>query len=231
MLFDLVERCPFGIYIVDSQFRIANVNAGSKDGTFRNVRPLIGRRFDEAIRIIWPESVAEIIARFRHTLETGEPYFSKNYIQPRADVPSVEAYEWSCTELRFPTDSSASSDYFDSTRLRRTEVELHEATAKFSSVFNQSGIFGIMDVHGYLREVNDLAVDACGYTKRRSSASRSGIRPGGVGRRMSRPGSGKRRGMRCWAACSGRSFDTGWRTARSASLTSRCTPFAMRPAQ
>ena len=38
--------------------------------------------------------------------------------------------------------------------------------AKFEALFNQSGIFaGIMDLQGYMREVNDLAVDACGYTR------------------------------------------------------------------
>jgi PAS domain S-box-containing protein len=40
------------------------------------------------------------------------------------------------------------------------------ATAKFEAVFNQSGIFaGIMDLAGNLVEVNDLAVNWCGYTK------------------------------------------------------------------
>jgi PAS domain S-box-containing protein len=38
--------------------------------------------------------------------------------------------------------------------------------AKFEAVFNQSGIFaGIIDLQGYLREVNNLAVDWCGYTR------------------------------------------------------------------
>jgi PAS domain S-box-containing protein len=38
--------------------------------------------------------------------------------------------------------------------------------AKFESVFNQSGIFaGILDLEGYMREVNNLAVDWCGYTR------------------------------------------------------------------
>ena len=33
-------------------------------------------------------------------------------------------------------------------------------------MFNQSGIFaGIMDVDGNLREVNDLALEQCGYTR------------------------------------------------------------------
>jgi PAS domain S-box-containing protein len=44
--------------------------------------------------------------------------------------------------------------------------DLSAAAAKFEAVFNQSGIFaGIMDLQGYVREVNSLAVDWCGYTR------------------------------------------------------------------
>jgi PAS domain S-box-containing protein len=44
--------------------------------------------------------------------------------------------------------------------------DLLAAGAKFEAVFNQSGIFaGIMDLQGRLREVNNLAVDWCGYTR------------------------------------------------------------------
>jgi PAS domain S-box-containing protein len=44
--------------------------------------------------------------------------------------------------------------------------ELSAAAAKFEALFNQSGIFaGIMDLRGCLREVNNLAVDWCGYTR------------------------------------------------------------------
>ena len=44
--------------------------------------------------------------------------------------------------------------------------DLLAARAKFEAVFNQSGIFaGIMDLQGRLREVNNLAVDWCGYTR------------------------------------------------------------------
>ena len=58
---------------MDSAFRIAQVNSGARP-IFANVRPLIGHDFTEALRIIWPEAVAqEIIAVFRRTLETGEP--------------------------------------------------------------------------------------------------------------------------------------------------------------
>jgi PAS domain S-box-containing protein len=44
--------------------------------------------------------------------------------------------------------------------------DLSAAAAKFEALFTQSGIFaGIMDLQGYLREVNNLAVDWCGYAR------------------------------------------------------------------
>jgi PAS domain S-box-containing protein len=44
--------------------------------------------------------------------------------------------------------------------------DLSATGAKFEAVFNQSGIFaGIIDLQGHLREVNNLALDWCGYTR------------------------------------------------------------------
>ncbi len=128
-LAELVERAPFGIYIVDSQFKIALVNKGSHDGAFINVRPLVGRDFSEAIRILWPDDVAKgIIANFRHTLDTGEPYFSDDYVQPRADIDNVESYEWELHRIKLPDGQyGVVCYYFDSTELRRAEQALREA--------------------------------------------------------------------------------------------------------
>jgi PAS domain S-box-containing protein len=54
----------------------------------------------------------------------------------------------------------------DVTSRKEAEEAFRATTAKFESVFNQSGIFaGIMDLEGNLREVNELAVEACGYTR------------------------------------------------------------------
>jgi PAS domain S-box-containing protein len=44
--------------------------------------------------------------------------------------------------------------------------DLSATVAKYEAIFNQSGIFaGMMDLQGYLREVNHPAVDWCGYTR------------------------------------------------------------------
>jgi PAS domain S-box-containing protein len=136
LLRELVERAPFGIYIVDSQFRIAHMNARSQIGAFRNVRPVIGRDCAEAMRILWPEPVAEqIIAVFRHTLETGDPYYSKDFVNPRGDIAAVEAYEWELHRIRLPDGQyGVISYFFDSTRLREAEQSLRQSEERYRSL-------------------------------------------------------------------------------------------------
>jgi PAS domain S-box-containing protein len=54
----------------------------------------------------------------------------------------------------------------DISERKRAEQKLVATTAKFESVFNQSGVYaGMVDLEGYLREVNDLALANCGYTR------------------------------------------------------------------
>lgn len=72
--FNMIENAPFGVYVVDSQFRMWQ-NSKASQQAFKNVRPLLGRNFGDVMRILWPEAFAsEAISRFQYTLETGEPY-------------------------------------------------------------------------------------------------------------------------------------------------------------
>ena len=125
----LIDRAPFGIYIVDNELKIAHMNARSRAGAFYNVRPIIGRKLDEVMRIIWPEPVAtEIVEAFRETLKTGETYRSRNFMSARADSENVESYEWEVHRIALPDGRpGAVSYYFDTTRLRRAEQGLREA--------------------------------------------------------------------------------------------------------
>ena len=92
--FGLVENAPFGIYVVDSQFRLCQINAGSRK-VFEAVNPLIGRDFAEILRAVWAEPFAtEAIGRFRHTLESGEPYSVSNTRETRHGVPRTESFDW-----------------------------------------------------------------------------------------------------------------------------------------
>jgi len=125
----LVDQAPFGIYIVDSELKIAQMNARSQAGAFFNVRPIIGRGIAEVMRILWPEAVAvEVIAAFERTLATGEAYRSRDFSSPRADTDNVESYEWELHRITLPDGRpGVVSYYFDSTRLRRAEHALREA--------------------------------------------------------------------------------------------------------
>jgi PAS domain S-box-containing protein len=142
MLSELIERCPFGIYIVDAAFRISRMNIQSQEGAFRNVRPVIGRPFDEVMRVLWPEGVAaEIIGHFRHTLETGQAYFSREFVNPRDDVEGVEAYEWELHRMRLPEGQwGVICYYFDSTELRRTQAALRASEARLKQAIGVAGL-------------------------------------------------------------------------------------------
>lgn len=126
---ELINKCPFGIYLVDDQLTIVAMNERSQDGAFRNVRPVIGRPFREAMAILWPDTVAEeIVGHFRHTLETGIAFRSREFVRQRNDIDQVEGYEWELHRTRLPEGrQGVICYYFDSTELREAQRALTEA--------------------------------------------------------------------------------------------------------
>ncbi|MBC7740052.1 MAG: PAS domain-containing protein [Candidatus Saccharibacteria bacterium] len=99
---DLVDHSPFGIYVVDADFRLVQVSDGAQK-VFKNVRPLLGRDFADVLSILWPEPFAsEAIGLFRHTLATGEPYRASNVVEKRADIGDTEAYDWKIERHTMP---------------------------------------------------------------------------------------------------------------------------------
>ncbi|NNE40287.1 MAG: PAS domain-containing protein [Marinicaulis sp.] len=98
----VVENSPFGLYTIDSDFRIAHVSKGAQKA-FQNVRPLVGHDFEKALRILWPDSFAsEAIGHFRHTLETGEPYRAPRTVEQRLDIDEPESYDWMIERITMP---------------------------------------------------------------------------------------------------------------------------------
>lgn len=121
----LVEQSPFGIYTVDADFRLAHVSKGAQPA-FENVRPLIGRDFDEALHILWPEPFAsDAIRKFRHTLETGEPYRSPAMIERRRDIDEVESYDWMIERIVMPDGSfGVVCNFYDLSERQRHEEQI-----------------------------------------------------------------------------------------------------------
>jgi PAS domain S-box-containing protein len=133
----LVEQAPLGIYTVDSKFRIRNVSAGAMPA-FRSVRPLIGRDFGEAMRILWPEPFAgEAIAIFRHTLETGEPYVSPGLTEKRNDIGAIESYEWQVNRVMLADGQYGVVCYFfDTTRIQQAHRAVRDSEERFRTFIN-----------------------------------------------------------------------------------------------
>jgi PAS domain S-box-containing protein len=124
----LVEQSPFGIYAVDSDFRLVQVSAGAQK-VFEHVRPLLGRDFAEAMRQIWPEPFAsDSIAIFRHTLETGEPYHSPSTVETRHDIGVVESYDWKTERMMLPDGRwGVVCHFYDLSERQKFEADLREA--------------------------------------------------------------------------------------------------------
>ena len=108
----LVRDNPFGVYVVDQNFELVQVSQGARR-VFEGIEPLVGRDFAEILRIVWQEPFAsEAIARFRHTLATGETYVSGRTIEARGNINSTEAYDWRIERIALPDGSNGVVCYF-----------------------------------------------------------------------------------------------------------------------
>jgi PAS domain S-box-containing protein len=89
----LLNEAPSGVYLVDADFKIRQANPTAR-AVFGDIPDLIGRDFDEVIRILWPKEYADtVIDLFKHTLETGEPFVGPERSGTRLDRGVTEYYE------------------------------------------------------------------------------------------------------------------------------------------
>jgi PAS domain S-box-containing protein len=108
----LLNEAPLGVYLVDDEFRIRAVNPTARP-VFGDIPDLIGRDFGEVIHTLWRQEYAdEIVARFRHTLETGEPYVVPERVDERRDRGVTEYYTWRINRIPLPEDRCGVVCYF-----------------------------------------------------------------------------------------------------------------------
>lgn len=108
----LLNEAPLGVYLVDDEFRIRAVNPTARP-VFADIPDLIGRDFSEVIHTLWRDEYAdEIVARFRHTLETGEPYVVPERVEERRDRGVTEYYTWRINRIPLPDDRCGVVCYF-----------------------------------------------------------------------------------------------------------------------
>lgn len=129
----LLNHAPLGIYLVDGNFRLCQVNPTAAPA-FRSIPDVVGRDFEEVVRIIWPEAmVPEIIARFRHTLATGEPYHVPELVEERRDLGTREYYEWQIHRIPLSKQGYGVVCYFrDISAQVHAREKIEESARRFS---------------------------------------------------------------------------------------------------
>jgi PAS domain S-box-containing protein len=160
--FNLVQNSPFGIYVVDADFKLRQVGKGAQR-VFEHVRPLLGRDFADVLRQIWVEPFAsEAIARFRHTLATGEPYVAVDTTEQRHDLDAVESYDWRIERITLPDGQYGVVCYFyDLTEIRRVQEELRYRSRQFQTLIDKAplGVL-LVDADFRLTQVNPAGMPA-----------------------------------------------------------------------
>jgi len=154
----LIQKAPIGVYAVDADFRLLQMNSKALP-SFKNIDPLIGRDFSEIVRTIWPPRVAaQVVARFRKTLKTGESYVSKEFTSRRKDLGVKEVYEWQIHRVILPDGEFGAVCFFnDITERKKAEsAELRLAVMTNSNLKLKKEILRRKSVEKSLNESKRL---------------------------------------------------------------------------
>ncbi len=95
----LLNEAPLGVYLLDADLRIVEANPTAR-AILGDLPDLIGSDLRIVLHRIRPAAFAEgIVDVFRHTLETGEPYFAGEHVGRREGAGSTEYYEWQVNRI------------------------------------------------------------------------------------------------------------------------------------
>lgn len=168
----LFHVSPVGMYLVDAELRIRLVSQKARPvfgdlPSWVNGGELIGSDFVEAIHILWPPEVAEgIVARFRQTLETGEPYLSPEFSEERFDRHVRECYDWQIHRVALPGGQYGVVCFFIDISARvHVEQNLRDSEVRYRRLFESSkdGILILDFASGQIVDANPFMSELLGY--------------------------------------------------------------------
>ncbi len=107
----LVQQAPIGVYLLDADFRIVEVNPTGRPA-FGDILDPIGLDYDEAVRRLWPKAIADEILRIaRLTLSTGISHHEPEMAGMRSDG-LTQYYDWRMDRIRLPDGTNGLVCYF-----------------------------------------------------------------------------------------------------------------------
>jgi PAS domain S-box-containing protein len=128
----LLNQAPLGVYLVDADFRIRDVNPTALR-VFGDIPNLIGRDLEEVMHLLWDKRFAdEIVAIFKSTLSIGVPYQTPERIEYRIDRDATEFYDWRVDRIPLPEGGFGVVCYFrDISDQVRARVAISESEDRF----------------------------------------------------------------------------------------------------
>lgn len=108
----LLNAAPLGIYVVDADFRLREMNPTAM-ARIGSAKDAIGQSFEKFVLRRWPKQQAdEILHRFRHTLETGEPYSVAEWNEQPLNGEPRMINEWRIDRIPLPDGRHGVVCYF-----------------------------------------------------------------------------------------------------------------------
>ena len=157
---------PVGMYLVDAALRFRMVSQQARP-IFGDIGELIGRDFVEVIHILWPPKCADdIVVRFRHTLETGEPYKVSGFSEERYDRKVREHYDWQIHRMTLPDGQYGVVCYFvDISERILIEHQLQASETLYRRLFEtaKDGVLILDAVTGSILDANPYMTEMSGY--------------------------------------------------------------------
>jgi PAS domain S-box-containing protein len=99
----LLHQAPLGIFLVDEDFRIREVNLVALAAFGDVPGGVVGSAFRQIAHALWgPELTDETLRIFEHTLQTGESYGIRDRAEFRIDRGVTEFYEWHVDRILLP---------------------------------------------------------------------------------------------------------------------------------
>ncbi len=125
-----LEHAPIAVTVIDAEFRLYGFNQRAA-AMFGDPVPATGVDFAELTRRYWNEPQAsDIIARYRHTLETGEPYVAPLFTDTRIGGAVAETYDWQIQRVVLADGSFGVASYTHDIALVRQAAEVVAVAAR-----------------------------------------------------------------------------------------------------